>query len=352
MRLFWLKLIICILPFVTLAILDLYVFPEEYFTFRTWEIVSYNRFDSLKIGPFYPNVKINKLEEGNLGHDSKYAINKEVEWITDKYGYRNYENKNHETLVLGDSNIAGATLDQKDTFAEVLEDMIDGDVYSMGQADINDYLSDRRFTNDPPKRVIMASIRILPNINKKITPKYGLKERIKENPIVKNIIVKLDKLLKFRIINYVNSSCKRKINNFFDKETLPEIGFLSNDVLFLKLKYDYFRKLDSDVNKATNIIKSYNDYFTSRGIEFIFLPIPNKRDIYNDLIPQEEKSNFVPLLITRLKSEGIKVVDIYTPFENSYKNGEELYHIDDTHWNKQGVYKAAEATTEIINNIN
>ncbi|MFA6307959.1 MAG: hypothetical protein WCS88_04305 [Patescibacteria group bacterium] len=352
MKLFWLKLIIFTLPFIALAFIDLYILPEEYFTFRTWEIVSYNRFDNLRIGPFYPSVRINKLEEGNLGHDSKYAIAKEVEWITDKYGYRNYENKGHETLVLGDSNIAGATLDQKDTFTEVLEDMIDGDVYSMGQANINDYLLDRRFVNNPPKRVIMASIRILPDIDTKISPKYGLKERLKENNIIKNIIIKLDKLLKFRMINYINSAFQRTVNKFFNEETIPEIGFVNNDVLFLKLKYDYYRKLDSDVAKATNIIKKYNDYFTSHEIEFIFLPIPNKRDIYHDLIPQEKKSNFVPLLIDSLSSEGIKVIDIYTSFEEAYQNDENLYHIDDTHWNKQGVYKAAKATAEIINNTN
>ncbi|MBT6691583.1 hypothetical protein HOB10_04595 [Candidatus Parcubacteria bacterium] len=350
MKNIWLKLLIFISPLIVLVVVDLYVLPPGYFTYRSWEEVSYNRFDNFKVGPFYPNVKVNRLEEGNLGHHSGYAEIKEVEWVTDQYGYRSYEGKGHDTVVIGDSFIAGATLDQVDTFTEVLESMIDGDVYSMANANINDYLSDKRFSEEPPKRVIMASIRLLSNIETKTTNESSVEKFFKEKDITQEIIKEIDRFLKLRIIRYTNSALKRTINQFFDKDTVADIAFISNDVLFLKLKNDYLRRTDDDVKPAVSIIKSYHDYFTSQGIEFMFLPIPNKRDIYHELLPQEQKSNFVPLLVDSLQDEGVGVVNIYTVFEEAYENGEDFYHLDDTHWNKEGARVAAGLTADMINN--
>ena len=351
MKRFFTKLFIFLLPVVILIIVDLYFLPKDYFFYRTWEVVSYNKFDRYKEGPFYPSMIIEKKEEGNLGHDSKYAVVKNVTWITDQYGYRNYDGKGHDTVVIGDSNIAGATLSQEDTFTEVLEDMIDGDVYSMGAANINDYLEDKRFVDDPPDRVIMASIRALPNIYKNPSSMTAQERVIKKKDITQKIIQEIDRFLKLRIIRYANSSLERGINKFFNENAVDNIAFVSEDVLFLKLENDENRRTDEDLDLAASIIKSYHDYFVSQEIEFIFLPIPNKRDIYHELLPEEQKSNFVPLLIERLQSEGVSVVDIQVAFEEAYKNGEELYHLDDTHWNKYAVGIAAQLTAKTINSV-
>jgi alginate O-acetyltransferase complex protein AlgJ len=350
MKKFWLKTLIFIAPLIILVVADLYVLPPEYFTFRTWEIVSYNKFKILRTGPFYPSIKVKKIEEGNLGHHSSYAVIKNVEWITDQYGYRNYEGKGHNTIVLGDSNIAGATLDQKDTFTEVLEEKIGGDVYSMGGANINDYLEDKRFVDDPPQRVILASIRDLPSIYKNPSSLTGAGQFIKEKDITQEIIREIDRFLKLRIIRYANSSLERSINKFFGEDTIDQIAFVSEDVLFLKLENDYNRRTEGNLAVAVSVVKSYQEYFSSKDIEFMFLPIPNKRDIYHESLLDEQKSNFVPLLTESLQAEGIHAVDIYTTFEEAHRNGEELYHIDDTHWNSYAVSLAAQLTADMINN--
>ena len=108
-------------PFVLLMVLELFILPIDFFTFRIWEslLATPYRYP----GVFYPNMHVIKEHE----YGDRYRIlapqdnkSKKVEWWTDSYGYRNRPElaklNKYDAVILGDSNIVGSSLDQKILF--------------------------------------------------------------------------------------------------------------------------------------------------------------------------------------------------------------------------------------------
>jgi predicted AAA+ superfamily ATPase len=89
-------------------------------------------------------------------------------------------------------------------------------------------------------------------------------------------------------------------------------------------------------------IKEYSDFFTSRGIRFIFLPLPNKETIhYKNL--RTKKPEFLSRLIQKLQELNVEVIDTQKAFHEFYQETHTpLYQEDDTHWNAIGVKITAE----------
>ena len=92
-----------------------------------------------------------------------------------------------------------------------------------------------------------------------------------------------------------------------------------------------------EINNLVRRLKGYNEYFNDLGITFIFLPIPNKANIYHEVFPNSNKPASLTVLINELKDNGINVVDTQTGFDLALDKGINLYHFDDTHWNSNGV---------------
>jgi alginate O-acetyltransferase complex protein AlgJ len=119
----------------------------------------------------------------------------------------------------------------------------------------------------------------------------------------------------------------------------------------------FFFLLGADANKevpkekldrAIQIIKSYNNALKSRGIRFIFLPIPNKENIFFESL-QTKRPVFLEKLISALKGHGIEAIDTQKAFEEAFqKNQILLYHTDDTHWNANAVKIAADLITRAL----
>ena len=72
-------------------------------------------------GAFYPDTKIEMIDQGDLAHNTIKAINRNCNWITDKIGYRN-DNfiENPDVVLIGDSYFIGISLTQKKIFANKL----------------------------------------------------------------------------------------------------------------------------------------------------------------------------------------------------------------------------------------
>jgi hypothetical protein len=143
-----------VLPFLLAQVLELFVLPIDFFTFRVWEAalaVPY-RYP----GAYYPNLHLKKAREFGDHYregDPGKVQSKPVEWFTDAYGYRNrpeMERKSsYDAVVLGDSNIVGSFLDQKDTLTEVMSARSGKTVYSysIGADHISLFFSDPRFVS-------------------------------------------------------------------------------------------------------------------------------------------------------------------------------------------------------------
>jgi hypothetical protein len=80
----------------------------------------------------------------------------------------------------------------------------------------------------------------------------------------------------------------------------------------------------------------------SQGLEFIFVPVPNKMTIYGDLVTDAPYDGFVPRVVEALRQGGVCVVDLVPTFQELRRRGETVYYATDTHWTRVAVERAAE----------
>jgi hypothetical protein len=354
MRRFIFKLTLFLFPFFLALFIELFVLPMDYFTFRVWEAVVVRKFKNILPGPFYPNQEMTKVEEGDLGHHFRSAAKGKVRWVTDRYGYRkkNTEVRKHQIVIVGESNIAGSSLTQEEILSEVLEKRLKVSVYPYAPVGgINSFLKDKRFIENSPDILIFARVERelldLPILKEPKDRKWAskLRRKMEQNQWVQNFIVPLDRLYKFNMLHFFRASLRRCIasppENF-----LPRVSSPYGRVLFLQGAEANRDVSKEKLNQTIQIILSYNNTVRSRGIRFIFVPIPNKENIFYEYL-QTKRPVFLEQLISELKSYGIETIDTQKAFEEAFqKNQILLHHTDDTHWNANGV----KLTAELIKN--
>jgi alginate O-acetyltransferase complex protein AlgJ len=339
-----LKLTLLVLPFLLWPLIEVFVLPINYFTFRVWETLVVNKMRILS-GPFYPNMYVKMEEEGELAPRTPYAEKKVVEWYTDEWGYRNRDTK-CDVLLIGDSNVTGVKLTQDETLSEVLEGMIGQDVYSFAPGTVNRFLATERLHKNPPKVVIVASIeRRIPEltvvgsngINSKLRNFTG--EIIHDSPFLNFLTVSTDRITKLASYQYTLGNINRKFGN--------RSYYNYHNEFFLEGDYANRQFTAEEINYFADIIEEYKKVIEARGYKFMFLPIPNKENIYYEMLPSKQKPNMLPLLMAELNKRNIDYIDTQTPFKKLYQEkGVELYPVDDAHWNEVAVQTAAKLVAQ------
>lgn len=335
-----LKLSLLLLPFLIWPVIEVFVLPINFFTFRVWETLVVNKL-LVMAGPFYPNMYVKMEEEGELAPRTKYAEKRIVEWYTDEWGYRNRDTKS-EVLLIGDSNVTGVKLTQEETLAEVLERMTGKEVYSFAPGTVNRFLAtDRLHEQNPPEVVIVASIeRRIPElpavgangINSKIRNFTG--EIINASPFLTFMSVNIDRITKLSLYQYTLGNLNRQFGN-------KEYYNYGNE-FFLEGEDANREFTEEEIQYFADVIEGYKKAIEERGYQFLFLPIPNKENIYYKLLPSKKKPTMLPRLMTELKKRNIAYVDTQTSFEQLYnEKGIALYPVDDAHWNEVAVETAA-----------
>ncbi|WP_299759227.1 hypothetical protein [uncultured Pontibacter sp.] len=337
------KLTLLALPFILWPLIEVFVLPMNFFTFRIWETISVSTMRVMS-GPFYPNVHMQMEEEGELAPRTPYAQKRQVEWYTDTYGYRNRDTKN-DVLLIGDSNITGAKLSQDETLAEVLEQQLGRDVYSFAPATMNRFLATDRFQENPPKLVIVSSIeRRVPELppvgdnglNSKIRNFTG--NLINSSSFLTSVAVTADRISKLglyrRTLAEMDRAAGRKEYISYNNEFFMEGEIANRD--FSEEELDYIAE----------VLVGYRNALQERGIHFVFLPIPNKENIYHKLLPSQKEATFLPRLLRRLDEKGVEYVDLQPAFNELYEQKQvKLYPVDDAHWNAVAVKVAAQLLT-------
>ncbi len=357
MKKFALKLVLFFLPFLTLIGIELFILPIDTFTFRVWEALVVMKHRKMFSGLLYPNMEVVKIEEGDLAPHTRFAVKKKVKWITDRYGYRkrNSDLERYKVVIIGESNIAGSGLTQEEILSEVLENQLRSGVYPYAPvAGISSFLRDDRFIKNPPDILVYARIEReilglspLRPIKKKDKLFSGFRRRFQQNRVVQSVAIQLDRLSKRIMLHFLRASLRRAISG-------PEYlgpGPVSSPygpIFFLqgvKANEDVPKE---ELDKAIQIIRSYNDAVKRRGIRFIFLPIPNKENILYDYL-RTKRPVYLERLISELNGCGVETIDTQKAFEEAFrKNQVLLYHTDDTHWNRDGVRIVADLLAKAI----
>lgn len=342
-----LKLTLLALPFVIWPLVEVFLLPMNFFTFRIWETLSVNTV-RLMSGPFYPNMYMKMVEEGELAPHTEFAEKRLVEWRTDEYGYRNSDTK-HDVLLIGDSNITGAKLSQDETLASVLENKLHKEVYSFAPATMNRFLATDRFMEVPPELVIVSSIeRRIPELPAVGENGIGSKVRnftgnlINSSPILVSMAVTADRISKLGLYHYTLANIERATGRK---------SYISyNNEFFIEGEVANREFSEEEITHIADVLESYKNALAKRGIKFMFLPIPNKENIYHQLLPSQKKPTFLPRLMAKLDERGVEYVNTQNPFDSLYQQNQvSLYPADDAHWNDVAVKVAAQLVAKHVN---
>lgn len=333
------KLTLLALPFIVWPLIEATVLPINFFTFRIWETISVNKMRIMS-GPFYPNQHLVMHEEGELAPHTPFATKRRVEWYTDEFGYRNRDTK-CDVLLLGDSNITGVKLTQEETMAEVLERQLQKEVYAFAPATMNRFLATDRFQENPPEMVIVSSIErripFLPAVGAN-----GIESKVRN--FTGNIInssglltwsaVTIDRITKLGLYHRTLAAMERK---FGRKEYIAH-----NNEFFIEGEIANRDFSEEEIQQIADVLEGYKHTLHERGIRFLFFPIPNKENIYYQLLPSQKKPDFLPRLIAELRKRDVDVVDIQNTFAHLYQDKKiPLFPVDDAHWNEIAVQVAA-----------
>lgn len=118
-------------------------------------------------------------------------------------------------------------------------------------------------------------------------------------------------------------------------------------MLFTKESVDAPLVSDAEIERTARALKKVSDALASRGIGFVFIPVPDKESIHFEELPLEARERFLnrdffPKFKKALDREGVRSVDLYPAFRGHAGAGERLYFSDDKHWNERGVAIASE----------
>jgi hypothetical protein len=348
MKKFAVKILILALPFIALLTAELFILPVDFFNFRAWEALTNYKPNAVLTGPFYPAMKLEKTEEGDLGHHTKFAVKKRVEWITDAYGYRNREDSGHfDAVIVGDSFCAGASLTQDDTLANVLAGKNGMKLYNMSPANLNYFVRDERFKNDPPEWVIFEcsemTIRELAWVIDPPDPGGWNQTGIKSKNLAVKAAVLYDRLFKLSMLKWIRASLYRLLS--FDKPREFQGIFFSAG-----------RKAnrpvpEEEIERQAQLIGTYQAVCRKRSIKMIFLIVPNKENIYYNLIGTP-KPVYLDRLDEALAKKRVVYLDLTGSFRKEYSGKTDVFQRDDSHWNRHGVEVAAEQLADLIRIVN
>lgn len=103
--------------------------------------------------------------------------------------------------------------------------------------------------------------------------------------------------------------------------------------------------------QAAYAIEFIRDSLRERGSELVVVLIPDKAQVYRELIP-DRFPEFPPCTLIEfedeLKKRDIPVVNLYETFRKQALGGMSLYWRDDTHWRPESMATAAGMTAEAI----
>ncbi|MBI3051137.1 hypothetical protein HYY74_01630 [Candidatus Woesearchaeota archaeon] len=356
---------------VSLPVLVILLLPVDQFSYTAYGALSFH--GGHEGGPFYPNIRLEKYEEGDLAYGTKYSVEKKVKWFTDAYGYRNMPfNGTYDIVIIGDSYALGNRLSQESMLSEVIMARTGLKVYTMASTNIDSYLKDQRFMAHPPKAVIVEyverSMAAPPPVTLDEAANYYVRHvQLSGNPgpqeyrPADRTKIFMDRVAKLSLVKYLKTTRVNLFNRTGNESVLGQKPNPYNDLynpgtgmFFIKdaLPARQLNRQKLDATVAS--LETYGEFFRHQKIRFIYLPVPDKETIYNEMIPKYANATydgFLPDVTKRLRAQDIAVIDAYTAFMDAKQKGVLLYQLDDTHWNENGVNLTAELVIDELGRL-
>jgi hypothetical protein len=262
------------------------------------------------------------ISEGDLCFHTEYAVKRDEQWKTDELGYRNNSFiKDPDILLIGDSFLAGSSLTQDSTITNLIANMSGNEIssYNLAPASFSEFkaLYENKVFKKP-KLIIFSMVER--NSFSSIT--QNSKDVI-HNPTFLSVLK--HKITRLYSINYLKSRITNKRGSGIQSPINPKMFFLNG----VSQKHE-----KGDLIATSNIIIAHKNYCDSLGIDFLFLPMPDKETVHYELVPFQNQPNYLNLLdsiLTKSNVATLNTLKIYNDYRKTSKSF--LYHFDDTHWN-------------------
>lgn len=329
---------------------------KQFFDFRAWEYMSATSGE----GPFRAGARFEKEIYGDLANMlniAKFRQYRHQVFSTDSYGFRNPEypaGTYFNIVVTGDSDMAGSSLTDHDTFSARLSQVLSCNVYNYAPRSPIAFLADKRFASKPPKVLIWEAI------GRTITGAgyHGYAQLPVEGEFTVQKTTSLrDKQQIPQLTNYFSRRIFHEARWLLTGIHSPSISYIDKvtGMLFYAPSIEMLRFNSRQRGLLTVLdgIERVHQICLRRGITLIYIPLPDKEDIYQDLLPPAIRQtfaapNFMEELMDGLARRGIVYVNLRRAFASEAGSAPFLYFPDDTHWNQHGVKMAAHITAKLI----
>lgn len=338
------------LPFLIAYILELFVLPIDFFTFRCWEALKIGYFVDALGGPFYPNMRLSRIEVGDIGSKTIWGEKKHVTWVTDSYGFRfDEKNKvdNYDIVIVGDSFVVGTSVSQEDMLDRQLSKLTGKSIYPYAPYKFNEFMEDNRFIGNMPSVIIYAISESYIRTEDDFLPDDYYRSILRcppKNYFIRGITVSLDRFSKQIMIYFYQSRAQELLFKIYKRYIKKEKIYVRNSAIVSRdgeiLFHNYEFKSPAITKEKTAILCKrligYKSFVERNGSRFIVIPIPFKSTIYYDRVPMQYPEG-LEIFINTAISKGLNVVNIIPEFLN-VKNKRMLYQKDDTHLNNHGIF--------------
>jgi len=247
----------------------------------------------------------------------------------DGFRVRAIEADSYPVLVFGDSTIFGAGLSDDETLPWRLAEVMGEPVFNGGRTSLSNLLVHPALGD---ARVLIDAITER-NVYPRILRKRDLPEPAEYRPIA-----------------HKNQTILEAAGGIPPQRySLPLILLKTGERLAGDIKtwqkggeepylFKLHRMRPEELDETVALIAARGRALEALGLRYVFLAVPAKQTLYADYVDDYTR-DFVPILVTRLRAEGIEAVDLVTPFQAHKEEG--LFFPYDTHWNARGTDLAA-----------
>jgi hypothetical protein len=331
MKKFIIKGFVFLIPFILLFGFSLFFYStDKGDLIRVGYIMDWHNYTPGKIfnEAYNQPIHFTKISEINLKTKHHYKVLTIGDSFSeqDSYGYKNYLSKNDSISLLYYDRFL------HENPIETLFGVVNGNLLDSIQIDyiilqsIERILVKRAIQTDTSKVILIDSL------NKFFTiEKLKSKKLIHADKLFSNV------MLKFALNNaaYLINDHAYKSETYKVKTTKQLFSVNKNELLFYfeDLQYVGNNANDKSLNILNNELNILSEKLKKRGIKLIFLPSPDKFDIYYPYIENKEKypapvffENF-----NKLKKDYL-YVDTKRILSEAIKVQKDIYYYDDTHW--------------------
>ncbi len=340
-------------PFALALAAELWVLPLDAFASRAWEALLVRRHGPTfgLTGPFYPDRRLVIAEQPDLIMAMPMAERRRAEWRTDAFGFRADDAAGDpaDIVIVGDSLVAGARLTQDDTIAGQLARRLHRRVYPYAPAQVGECLVDRRFAGRAPRVVVLmvfertfpylapadpAGIAVARRSRDRGWRSHPAWRRLKAASPVRAIAVTWNRVHKANGLRWTRARVR-------ELWSPPPARIKAGPMYFLEGAPANTELPDAAVERVAELLVGYRNACAADGIRFVFAPIPNKETIHWRWLGSSRAPSSLRRVIDCARRAGVETVDLLWDYEKASAAGTSMYHLDDTHWNADGVRVAA-----------